>query len=65
MRIISLSGTLEYRFDGFDLEIPDVLDPEDEKALLEYIDGTLDYSKLRQQSEETLEIYDVVEEKEP
>jgi len=62
-RTISISGVLEYRFNGVDVKVPDAIDINDEKALMEYFDGNLDYSDIRQQSQEELEIFDFTEER--
>jgi hypothetical protein len=63
MKTISISGTLTYRFNGVEIKVPDSIDVDNEQALIEYLDGTLDYADLRQQSEEELEIFDFVEER--
>jgi hypothetical protein len=62
-RTISISGVLEYRFNGVDVKVPDAIDIDDEKALMEYLDGTLDYADIRQQSDEELDIFDFTEER--
>jgi len=62
-RTISISGVLEYRFNGVDVKVPDAIAINDEKALMEYFDGNLDYSDIRQQSQEELEIFDFTEER--
>jgi hypothetical protein len=63
VKTISVSGTLRYHFTGIKINVPDAIDLDDEKALLEYLDGTIDYANVRQQSDEEFEIMDIIEER--
>jgi hypothetical protein len=63
VRTISIAGSLTYRFTGVEIKVPDAIDIDDEKALIEYFDGALDYAELRRQSEDELEIFDFTEER--
>jgi hypothetical protein len=63
VKTISISGTLCYRFTEIKVNVPDDIDLDDEKALLEYLDGTIDYANVRQQSDDEFEIMDIIEER--
>lgn len=65
MRTVTICGVLEYRFSGVEIELPDSIDIEDDDAISDYVEQTIDGETIRQHinTEMTCEVedYDVEE----